>query len=92
MTRFWPVMYPESGDNRKLITPATSSTDPNRRLGVRRSSPRLVDGSPASISLSGVRMKPGDTQFTRTDGAHSSAAERVSAITAALAAEYGASP
>ncbi len=37
-------------------------------------------------------MKPGDTQLTRTCGAHSRAADRVRAITAAFAAEYGASP
>ena len=37
-------------------------------------------------------MNPGDTQLTRTRGAHSRAAEAVRAITAAFAAEYGASP
>ena len=37
-------------------------------------------------------MNPGETQFARTSGAHSSATEAVSATTAAFAAEYGASP
>ena len=35
---------------------------------------------------------PGDTALTRIVGAYSSAAEHVSAATAALAAAYGASP
>ena len=42
--------------------------------------------------MSGVRIIPGETELTRIVGAYSSAAFAVSAMTAALAAEYGASP
>ena len=42
--------------------------------------------------MSGVGIIPGDTALTRIVGAYSSAAEAVSAATAALAAAYGASP
>src|ERR1043166_1951372 len=44
------------------------------------------------MSVSPVWIIPGDTAFTRIVGAYSSAAVAVSATTAALAAEYGASP
>jgi hypothetical protein len=48
--------------------------------------------SSAIISLSGVRTKPGETQFTRMSGPYSSAADIVSAMTPAFAALYGPSP
>ena len=45
-----------------------------------------------SSSVIGVAIIPGDTALTRIDGAYSSAADAVSAATAAFAAAYGASP
>ena len=44
------------------------------------------------IAVSGVSIMPGATQLARIVGASSSAALAVSAITPALAAEYGPSP
>ena len=42
--------------------------------------------------MSAVRIMPGEIELTRTVGPYSSAAFAVSAMTAALDAEYGASP
>src|SRR3954469_21282002 len=43
-------------------------------------------------AVSGVAIKPGDTQLTRIVGAYSTAAVIVRFTTPAFAAEYGASP
>ena len=43
--------------------------------------------SSRNADVSGVSMRPGDTQLTRRVGPYSRAADRVSAITAAFAAE-----
>ena len=93
ITMFCPVMYAgavgqqeghQLGDLRRL--------DPTRASGVPRLDLGPQPSSAASTSFSGVRTNPGETQLTRIVGASSSAAAWVSATTAALAAEYGASP
>ncbi len=63
-----------------------------RPRGVPASAPASHVGSSVTIWVSGVRTIPGATQFTRTLGAASIAADWVRAITPALAAEYGPSP
>ena len=69
------------------MSAAVSDTEPIRPSGVRSSIPVRASSSATSRSFSSVWMNPGDTQLTRTSGAHSSAAAMVSPTTAAFAAE-----
>src|SRR5215217_4609889 len=86
-TSTWPVTKLAASDARNTAAPASSSTSPNRFMGVRRrnSRPRSVPSSRAVFK--GVRKTPGAIAFTHTPwGAHSIARDLVREATAALLA------
>src|SRR4051794_5753127 len=91
---FWPGTKRARAEHRNTTTAAMSSGRPTRANGVLSvmccSWPRPRSSS--SKWVIGVAIIPGDTALTRIDGAYSSAADAVSAATAAFAAAYGASP
>jgi hypothetical protein len=91
-TMVWPVMYDAASLARKAITSATSFASPTRPSGVPDSAAVRHSSLATTISVSGVRIMPGATAFTRTAGASSTAAVWVRLRTPALAAEYGPSP
>ncbi len=79
---------------RNVTTSAMSSGVPTRSSGVLAAIAGAAC-SPCSVSSSSVIavwIIPGDTALTRIVGAYSSAADAVSAATAAFPAAYGASP
>src|SRR5256885_2125602 len=92
ITMFRPVRYPAASEHRNVITAATSSADPTRCSGVPLSAAASHPAFDVTSAVSGVAMRPGDTQFTRIVGAYSSAAVIVRFTRPAFAAEYGASP
>ena len=90
-TSMWPVTKLAASDARNTAAPASSSTRPNRPIGVRISSswPRGVVSS--SFWFSAVRNTPGAIALTITPWRdHSTASDLVSDATADLLAEYAA--
>src|SRR5438552_7054636 len=85
-------MYAAASEQRNATTPATSSALPTRCSGVLDSAAARHSSFDVTSAVSGVAISPGDTQFTRIVGPYSMAAVIVRFTTAALAAEYGASP
>src|SRR5206468_2474223 len=79
-------------EHRNAMRFATSSAAPTLFNGVPASAAASHVAFDVTSPVSGVAMRPGETQFARIDGAYSSAAVIVRLITAAFAAEYGASP
>ena len=74
-----------AGDASQTTAPATSSTRPNRRSGVRSRRASAVDGSSVIGRAKSVSMTPGEMAFARTpDGPHCTARLRASCALAAL--------
>src|SRR6059058_585652 len=87
----WPLTNDAASEARNTHAPTSSSGDPQRPAGVRRSSHALNSGSDDSASLSGVRMYPGPIALQLSPcRAQSVAMPLVRLATAPLVAVYGA--
>ena len=86
-TMFCPVTKRARSEQRKTTTSAMSSGSPIRPTGVPFSKRSSWSGMNSNIgAVMAVRIMPGDTALTRMVGPYSSAADAVSAATAALLA------